>query len=53
VHNILEREGVLRPPGIQPDELPVVVRLYEEGWSLARLAAEFDVSPSTVKPCPA
>jgi DNA-directed RNA polymerase specialized sigma24 family protein len=48
VHNILKRQGVLRPPGIQPDELPEVVRLYEEGWPLARVAAEFDVSPSTV-----
>ena len=48
VHNILKRQGVLRPPGIQPDELPEVVRLYEEGWSMARLAAELDVSPSTV-----
>jgi hypothetical protein len=48
VHNILKRQGVLRPPGIQPDELPEVVRLYDEGWSMARLAEEFDVSPSTV-----
>jgi lambda repressor-like predicted transcriptional regulator len=49
VHNILKRQGVLRPPGVQPDDLPEAVRLYEEGWSMARLAAEFDVSPSTVK----
>ena len=25
-----------------------VIRLYEAGWSLARLAAEFDLSPSTI-----
>jgi transposase-like protein len=48
VHNILKRQGVLRPSGIQPGELPEVVRLYEEGWSMARLAAVLDVSPSTV-----
>jgi lambda repressor-like predicted transcriptional regulator len=48
VHNILTREGVLRPPGIQPQDLPEAIRLYHDGWSLARLAAEFDVSPSTV-----
>jgi transposase-like protein len=47
VHNILKRQGVLRQPGIQLGELPEVVRLYEEGWSMARLAAELDVSPST------
>jgi transposase-like protein len=48
VHNILKRQGVLRQPGIQLGELPEVVHLYEEGWSMARLAAERDVSPSTV-----
>jgi transposase-like protein len=48
VHNILIREGALRPRGIQPNDLPEAIRLYEAGWSLARLAAEFDVSPSTV-----
>lgn len=47
-HNILEREGVLRQPGIQPEGLPEAIRLYHDGWSLARLAAEFEVSPSTV-----
>lgn len=48
VHNILERQGVLRPRGLQPDELLKAIRLYEDGWSLARLAVELDVSPSTV-----
>jgi DNA-directed RNA polymerase specialized sigma24 family protein len=48
VHNILERQGVLRPRGLQPDELLEAIRLYEDGWSLARLAVEFDVSPGTV-----
>jgi lambda repressor-like predicted transcriptional regulator len=25
-----------------------VIRLYKDGWALARLATKFDVSPSTV-----
>lgn len=28
-------------------DLPEAIRLYRDGWSLARLAAKFDVSPST------
>ncbi|MGH9210971.1 MAG: helix-turn-helix domain-containing protein [Acidimicrobiales bacterium] len=48
VHNILERQGVLRPRGLQPGELLEAIRLYGDGWSLDRLATEFDVSPSTV-----
>src|SRR5215207_4716160 len=48
VSAILKRHGVLRPPGVQAEDLPRVVRLYSEGWSLARLGAEFDVSSSTV-----
>jgi lambda repressor-like predicted transcriptional regulator len=48
VHNVLDREGVLRRRGLQPEGLSVAVCLYEDGWSLARLAVEFDVSPSTV-----
>jgi lambda repressor-like predicted transcriptional regulator len=48
VHNILKRQGVLRRPGIQPNDLIEATRLYEAGWSLARLAAEFDLSPSTI-----
>ena len=45
---ILKRHGVLRPPGIPPDDMPRVIQLYDEGWSLARLAVEVDVSPNTV-----
>jgi lambda repressor-like predicted transcriptional regulator len=48
VHNILERQGVLRPRGLQSDELLEAIGLYEDGWSLARLAVEFNVSSSTV-----
>jgi Homeodomain-like domain len=49
VSTILQREGVtLRPRGIHPDDLSDVIRLYRDGWPLARLAAKCDVSPSTV-----
>ena len=48
MHDILTRAGVLRPPSIQPEDLPEAIRLYEDGWSLARLAVRFDVSSSTV-----
>jgi AraC-like DNA-binding protein len=48
VHNILKRQGVLRPQGLRADELLEAIRLYQDGWSLGRLATEFDVSPSTV-----
>lgn len=48
VHHILERQRVLRRRGIQPGDLPEAIRLYEAGWPLARLAAELDVSPSTI-----
>jgi hypothetical protein len=48
VHNVFKRQGVLRPRGLQPDELLGAIRLYEDGWSLGRLATELDVSPSTV-----
>jgi AraC-like DNA-binding protein len=48
VHNILERQGVLRPQGLRADELLEAIHLYQDGWSLGRLATEFDVSPSTV-----
>lgn len=48
VSDILKREGVLRAPGIQPDDLPDLVRLYEEGWSMRRLGARFGVAAGTV-----
>jgi lambda repressor-like predicted transcriptional regulator len=48
VHNILTREAALRRRGVQPDDLPEVIRLYQHGWALARLAARFEVSPSAV-----
>ena len=41
VSSILQREGVrLRPGGIHPDDLPEVIRLYQDGWALARLAVQ-------------
>ena len=49
VHDILEREGALRPRGLSAESLSRAIGLYEaEGWSLARLAAEFGVSRNTV-----
>jgi lambda repressor-like predicted transcriptional regulator len=48
VHNLLVREGAFRRRGIHPGDFPEVIRLYQEGWSMARLASKFDVSPSTV-----
>jgi hypothetical protein len=48
VHNILKQQGVLRPPGVQPEDLPGAIRLYEDGWSIAQLAAALEVSPSTI-----
>jgi hypothetical protein len=38
----------LRLRGVHPDDLPEVIRLYRDGWPLDRLAAKFDVAPSTV-----
>ena len=48
VRQILQRHGVHRVCGIQPEDLTEAIRLYEDGWPLARLAARFDVSASTV-----
>jgi lambda repressor-like predicted transcriptional regulator len=48
VHNVLTREGALRRRGIHPDDLSEVIRLYQDGWALARLAVKFNVSPSAV-----
>jgi DNA-directed RNA polymerase specialized sigma24 family protein len=49
VSSILNRAGVtLRRRGIHPDDLAEVIHFYGQGWALARLAAKFDVSPSTV-----
>jgi hypothetical protein len=48
VSSILQCERVtLRSRGINPDDLPEVVPLYQDGWALARLASKFDASPST------
>jgi DNA invertase Pin-like site-specific DNA recombinase len=48
VRHILKRNGALRRRGIRPEDLPEAIRLYEDGWSLARLATKLNVSPSTV-----
>lgn len=50
VHHILKRKGALRRRGVCPEDLPEAIRLYEDGWSLARLAVRFDVSAAWQPP---
>jgi Recombinase/Recombinase zinc beta ribbon domain/Helix-turn-helix domain of resolvase len=38
-----------KPPGLHPDDVPAAAKLYEGGWSLARIAGKFDTSPNTVR----
>jgi lambda repressor-like predicted transcriptional regulator len=49
VSDILRREGALRAPGVQPNDLSELIRLYEEGWSLATLGEKFEVASGTVR----
>jgi DNA-binding transcriptional ArsR family regulator len=46
----LRRQGVdTKPPGLRPDDVPAAAKLYEDGWSLARIATtKFDTSVKTV-----
>lgn len=45
VTGLLKRHGVpFRPPGLDPADLPEAIRLYEAGWSLARLGQHFGVT---------
>lgn len=37
-----------RPPALTPDKVQVAADLYRDGWSLARIAAKFGVSPHGV-----
>jgi hypothetical protein len=37
------------PPGLDLDDLPIAVKLYQEGWSLAKIAERFDTSSNTVR----
>lgn len=45
VTNLIKRSGVpFRPPGLDPADLPEAIRLYEAGWSLAKLGQHFSVT---------
>ncbi|POM22789.1 Sigma-70, region 4 [Actinomadura rubteroloni] len=47
---ILQRAGVaIRRHGLSPEQVDEAVRLYEKGWSLARIGERFDVSDMTVQ----
>lgn len=49
VSQVLKRHGVmLRRRSLAPVQIDEAVRLYESGWSLARIARKFDVDPTTV-----
>ena len=46
---LLQRQGVeIRKTGLVPEVIPVVARMYSQGWSCARLGDLFDVDASTV-----
>jgi transposase len=46
---LLQRQGVeIRKTGLVPEVIPVVARMYSQGWSCARLVDLFDVDASTV-----
>ncbi len=50
VLGLLAEAGVkMRGQGIDTDQLPNLIRLYAEGWSLMRLAARFDCSGETIR----
>lgn len=49
VGKILIRNGVpTKHPGLSVDEVDQAARLYEDGWSLARIAARLGVTATTV-----
>lgn len=37
------------PPGLHPDDVPTAIRLYQDGWSLARLSNKFGTTDMTVR----
>ncbi|MGI8311768.1 hypothetical protein [Saccharopolyspora hattusasensis] len=50
VSTILHRHGVpMRRRGLAEEQIDDAVRLYNEGWSLARIAARMDVAAGTVR----
>jgi lambda repressor-like predicted transcriptional regulator len=49
VDSLLRRFDVeLRQRGLAANEVTAAARLYEQGWSLARLGSKYGVDPSTV-----
>lgn len=45
VSNLLDRHGIVRRSrGLDPADVPEAARLYEDGWSLARLGQHFEVT---------
>ncbi|PRW64761.1 hypothetical protein CEP50_02685 [Actinopolyspora mortivallis] len=50
VSTILHRHGVpMRRRGLSAEQIDDAVRLYNQGWSLARIAARMDVAAGTVR----
>jgi uncharacterized protein (DUF433 family) len=45
----LERQGAPRRSGIVANNIDEAIRLYKEGWSLARVGEHFDVDAETVR----
>ena len=49
VSTILHRYGVpKRRYGLSPDQVDEAIRLYDAGWSLARVSEHLGVDPATV-----
>ncbi|WP_083666545.1 helix-turn-helix domain-containing protein [Saccharomonospora sp. CUA-673] len=47
---ILHRHGVpMRRRGLSEEQIDDAARLYQQGWSLARIAARMDVAAGTVR----
>ena len=44
----IERAGAPRRRNLLGDHLDEARRLYDQGWSLAKVARHFDVDPGTV-----
>lgn len=50
VSAILHRHGVpMRRRGLSGEQIDDAVRLYNQGWSLARIGARMDVAAGTVR----
>lgn len=50
VSGILHRHGVtMRGTGLTPEQIDEAVKLYEDGWSLARIGKHLGVNDMTVR----